>query len=151
MAKPNFMGIVSDLYHRRRRRQARWRLHRYPPEPQGHLFCAHLPWKFANRHLPWGLSPFGHLPLDICRLDTFHFVKKPPEGEVLDYMGKTFEGDFCGTSWKSLTYIDTFYTKMTLWPRLTFLLPILREVPVEPTWLDLFYKKSRNRVEAQTS
>ena len=56
-------------------------------------------------------------------------------------MGKTFEGDFCGTSLKSLTYIDTFYTKMTLWPRLTFLLPILREVPVEPTWLDLFKGK----------
>ena len=78
------MVLVPDLYRRRRRHQGRRRLARHPPEPQGHLFCAHLPWKFANRHLPFGLSPFGHLPfgllpfghlpLDICRLDTFHFV-----------------------------------------------------------------------------
>ena len=85
MTKPDFMVMVPDLYRRRRRRQGRRRLPRHPPEPQGHLFCAHLPWKFANRHLPFGLSPFGHLPfgllpfghlpLDICRFDTFHFVK----------------------------------------------------------------------------
>ena len=35
MAKPDFMVMVPDLYCRRRRRQARRRLHSLPPEPQG--------------------------------------------------------------------------------------------------------------------
>ena len=48
MAKPDFMVMVPDLYRRRRRHQARRGLPSHPPEPQGHLFCAHLPWKFSN-------------------------------------------------------------------------------------------------------
>ena len=52
MAKPDFVGMVPDLYRRRRRRQARRRQARrrqarrrvpcHPPDPQGHLknvFC----------------------------------------------------------------------------------------------------------------
>ena len=37
MAKPDFMVMVPDLYHRRRRHQGRRRLHCHPPEPQGHF------------------------------------------------------------------------------------------------------------------
>ena len=42
----------------------------------------------------------------------------PPEGEVLICMGRTLWGYF-GMSWKTSTYIDISYTKMTLWPSRT--------------------------------
>ena len=108
MTKPDFMVMVPDLYRRRRRRQGQRHLPRHPPEPQGHLFCAHLLleicqytfairtfafWTFAIRTFAFWTFAIGHLPFG-----HFSFCKKPPEGEVLDYMGKTFEGDFCGTS-----------------------------------------------------
>ena len=45
MAKPDFMVMVPDLYRRRRRRQARRRVPRHSPDPQGHLknvFCPEI-------------------------------------------------------------------------------------------------------------
>ena len=49
MAKPDFMVMVPDLYHRRRRRQARRRLPSLPPEPQGHLKNAfYVPKQLTN-------------------------------------------------------------------------------------------------------
>ena len=69
MTKPDFMVMVPDLYRRRRRRQGHRRLPRHPPEPQGHLFCT-----FANGNLPIDICHSDFRLLDICRLDTFHFV-----------------------------------------------------------------------------
>ena len=38
MTKPDFMVMVPDLYHRRRRHQGRRRLSCHPPEPQEYSF-----------------------------------------------------------------------------------------------------------------
>ena len=110
MAKPNLMVMVTDLYRRRRQRQALRRLRSLPPEPQRHLEIAFMSARHNFLHASSTntfYSFFLHSkkvlknPRSLRNMavsfkyDTFRgkiehfFAFLPPEGEVLDCLGRT--------------------------------------------------------------